>query len=145
MSLENVLQVIKQILSFPIFSIKATTVTLTSIIMFGVVMVGFVFLSRFLVKTVLTRILSRTRLDSGTRYALARIAHYLVLVIGAVIAFQIVGIDLSGLIVIFGFLSVGIGFGLQNIFNNLVSGIIILIEQTLKVGDFVDLETVAIR
>ena len=135
MSLTDILALIYQVLRFPLFTVKSTTVTLSSIIMFFLVMVGFLLISRIFLKIVLTKLLSRLKMDEGTRYNLLRITHYIVLVIGAIIAFQFVGIDLSGLIVIFGFLSVGIGFGLQNIASNFISGLIILLERPVKVGD----------
>ena len=105
MSLSDILALIYQVLRFPLFTVKSTTVTLSSIIMFFLVMAGFLLLSRIFLKIVLTKLLSRLKMDEGTRYNLLRITHYIVLVIGAIIAFQFVGIDLSGLIVIFGFLS----------------------------------------
>ena len=135
MSLSDILALIYQVLRFPLFTVKSTTVTLSSLIMFVLVMAGFLLISRIFLKIVLTRLLSRLKMDEGTRYNLLRIAHYIVLIIGAIIAFQFIGIDLSGLIVIFGFLSVGIGFGLQNIASNFVSGLIILLERPIKVGD----------
>jgi small-conductance mechanosensitive channel len=64
-----------------------------------------------------------------------RIVHYLIMITGTVVAFQFVGIDLAGLTVIFGLLSVGIGFGLQNVTSNFISGIILLFERPIKVGD----------
>ena len=64
----------------------------------------------------------------------------MVLIIAAVfIALGTIGIDLTAFAVFTGALSVGLGFGLQQIFNNFVSGLIILFERNLKVGDFVDL------
>jgi len=55
--------------------------------------------------------------------------------VGTIVAFQFIGIDLSGLMVVFGFLSVGIGFGLQNLTSNFISGLILLFERPIKVGD----------
>jgi len=69
------------------------------------------------------------------QYTLTRITHYLIMIIGAVVAFQFIGIDLTGLAIIVGFLSVGIGFGLQNITSNFVAGLILLLEQPIKIGD----------
>ncbi len=91
--------------------------------------------SRILVKRYL---LSRTPLGLGTQEALATATSYLVLALGTVIALDVAGIDLSTLAVIAGALSIGIGFGLQNIVNNFVSGLIILVERPIKVGDRIE-------
>lgn len=74
-------------------------------------------------------------------YALGRIVRYLIWIIGSIIGLHFVGFDLASLSLMGGALGVGIGFGLQNIFSNLISGVIILLEKTLKVGDFVDLQS----
>lgn len=74
-------------------------------------------------------------------YALGRIVRYLIWIMGSIIGLHFVGFDLASLSLMGGALGVGIGFGLQNIFSNLISGVIILLEKTLKVGDFVDLQS----
>lgn len=74
-------------------------------------------------------------------YAFSRISRYVVWILGSIIGLNFIGFDMSSLVLMGGALGVGIGFGLQNIFSNLVSGIIILLERTLKVGDFVDLQS----
>ncbi len=135
MDLAKILSTLHAILTYPFFTVNQTTVTLTSFFMLALVMVGFLFASRVLVKTVLRRVLRRTSMDSGLQYTLTRITHYLVVSAGAIIAFQVVGIDLSGLLVIFGFLSVGIGFGLQSVASNFVSGLVLLFERPIAVGD----------
>lgn len=74
-------------------------------------------------------------------YALGRIVRYLIWIFGSIIGLNFVGFDLGSLALMGGAIGVGIGFGLQNIFSNLISGVIILLEKTLKVGDFVDLQS----
>jgi len=91
--------------------------------------------SHLLQRLLKAHVFSRLRIDEGIQYTLTRITHYLIMIIGAVIAFQFIGIDLTGLAIILGFLSVGIGFGLQNITSNFVAGLILLLERPIKVGD----------
>lgn len=78
--------------------------------------------------------------ESGV-YALGRIVRYCIWIAGIVVSLHFVGINMGSLAYMGGALGVGIGFGLQNIFSNFISGIIILLEKTLKVGDFVDLQS----
>jgi small-conductance mechanosensitive channel len=76
--------------------------------------------------------MKRFNIEESTHFRLLRISHYLIMITGTVVAFQFVGIDLGGLAVIFGLLSVGIGFGLQNITATFIAGIILLFEQPIK-------------
>jgi len=86
-----------------------------------------------------TRVLARTKLEVGQQYAIARIVGYIVLVLGLLIGLETVGVNLNSLAVVAGALGVGIGFGLQNIVNNFVSGLIILAERPIQIGDRIDL------
>ncbi len=74
-------------------------------------------------------------------YALGKLGKYIVFIIGATMGLDAMGLDLSKLALIGGAIGVGVGFGLQNIVSNFVSGIILLVERSLKVGDFVDLQS----
>lgn len=74
-------------------------------------------------------------------YAATRFIHYLLLFIGMVFALSIVGIDTGKIALVAGALGVGVGLGLQEIVKNFVSGIVILLERSLKVGDFIELES----
>lgn len=120
-------------------------VDITPARLFGLVffIVFFWWISLFLERLIhrLARREGDTRLSDSGIYAFSRILRYLVWLVGTVIGLNYLGFDLASLAIIGGALGVGIGFGLQNVFSNLVSGIIILLEKTLKVGDFVDLQS----
>jgi small-conductance mechanosensitive channel len=121
--------------NFKLFEINQTAITPASILVFILVILAFFIISRILNRGVLRRVLDRLNMERGMQFTLIRINHYIIMIIGAVIAFQIVGFNLGGLAVIFGFLSVGIGFGLQNITSNFISGLILLFERPISVGD----------
>ena len=126
---------INQLFYFQIFQIKQTPVTAFSIFLFLLVFFLFLVFSHIFCKLLLVRMTKKLHVDEGTIYTFTRITHYTIMFVGALVAFQFVGIDLSGLVVIFGALSVGIGFGLQNLTSNFISGLIILLERPIKVGD----------
>ena len=83
------------------------------------------------------RVLPMARVNPGLRYSLKTLIGYIGLIIAVVAGVSTIGIDLSSLALIAGALSVGIGFGLQSIVNNFVSGLILLIERPIKIGDWV--------
>jgi small-conductance mechanosensitive channel len=80
---------------------------------------------------------SRTRIATGQSYALSSILNYAVLTIGFVVALAVLGLDMTKMTVLAGALGVGIGFGLQSVVNNFVSGLILLFERPIHVGDTV--------
>jgi len=83
----------------------------------------------------------RVRLPRGAAYALATIVRYVIVVIGFAFAVAALGIDLNRLTIVAGALGVGVGIGLQNVVANFVSGLILLLERRLHVGDVVQLGT----
>ncbi|HMM66245.1 MAG TPA: mechanosensitive ion channel [Dokdonella sp.] len=85
-------------------------------------------------------VLHRLELDSGTRYAYVTICRYGILMIGIIIAFSRIGVDWSKLQWIVAALGVGLGFGLQEIVANFISGIIILFERPVRVGDLISID-----
>lgn len=89
------------------------------------------------VRTMLARRLSRSRMERGAREAAVTITGYGIMIAAALIALSITGIALQNIAIIAGALSVGIGFGLQNIVNNFVSGLILLFERPIRTGDWI--------
>src|SRR6266542_969415 len=135
MKLSDVIKFVEYFLNFKLFEINKTAVTPSSIVMFLLFIAVFGMASHLLQRLLKAHVFSRLRIDEGIQYTLTRITHYLIMIVGAVVAFQFIGIDLTGLAIILGFLSVGIGFGLQNITSNFVAGLILLLERPIKVGD----------
>jgi small-conductance mechanosensitive channel len=122
----------------PLFSIGKTDITLLRLCGLLVIMLVVWRLS-ILVQRGVKR-LGEEKTDP-TVYLLSRISTYLVWILGTLIGLNYLGFELSSFAFLGGAVGVGLGFGLQNILHNFVSGIIILLEKTLKVGDIVDLQS----
>ena len=135
MTAKDLFDSVQGFLDIRLFTIGTTEVTLSAIFMFLFILLVVVILARLFARKFVERILIRLQIEEGTRYTFRRIIELAFILIGAIIAFQSIGINLSGLAVIFGLLSVGIGFGLQNITSNFVAGLILLFERPIKVGD----------
>lgn len=142
MTWDEIFSYLNDILNLTLFQIKETPVTVMSILIFLILITGFIVLGMIARNALNRKILRRFKIDEGTTYTLSRISQYIIITIGALISFQFVGIDLSGLAVIFGLLSVGIGFGLQNVTSNFISGLIILFERPITVGDRVTVNNI---
>lgn len=81
-----------------------------------------------------------TTVNQAALYTMARLAHYTLLVVGVLVALELIGIPVGKLGLFAGALGVGLGFGLQGLFSNFVSGVVLLFDKSLKVGDFVELD-----
>jgi len=110
-------------------------ITVTSILVGLVILLAFLILSRALRKVIKSKLFPRYKLDEGIQLAILKVLHYLMVGLGIIVAVQSIGLNLTSLAVVFGLLSVGIGFGLQNIVSNFISGLIILFERPIKIGD----------
>jgi potassium-dependent mechanosensitive channel len=117
--------------------IGGAKITIIDIVYLVVFFVLFMFASRLIRDTLQNRVLPRTRLDTGAKASLVNIVIYAFWVLAIYTGINILGINLSSLAFMAGALGIGIGFGLQNIVNNFVSGIILLFDPSIKVGDMV--------
>lgn len=120
-------------------SIGGTKISIINIVYLIIFLIIFTFVSRFIRETLQKRIFPRTRLDIGARASLVNIVVYAFWILAIYTGINILGINLSSLTFMAGALGIGIGFGMQNIVNNFVSGIIILFDPSIQVGDMVQI------
>jgi small-conductance mechanosensitive channel len=113
------------------------TLSLSSMIGAAIVFAVAVFFTRLVQDWLSSRLLPQTRLDAGARNSVRTIVGYIGVIVAALLAGAQIGLDVQKLALIAGGLSVGIGFGLQTIANNFVSGLILLWERTIRIGDLV--------
>lgn len=133
-------QFISDVLARPYFQVGELSISPFFLIQVVVFLLVLVIASRFVDRLLRTRVLIRTAMDPGQRYAVSRFASYAVFVVGLVVGLQSLGVNLNTLTVFGGALGIGIGFGLQNLTNNFVSGLILLAERPVKVGDRVEVD-----
>jgi len=136
---EGIRLLIYQALSgFKVGGITISLISLASAILLFIVLL---FITRFIQKILASKVLPKTRMEESVRLSFVQIFGYIGLTIAFMSAISSVGFDLSNLALIAGALSVGIGFGLQSIVSNFVSGLILLFERPIKVGDWVILSS----
>ena len=119
--------------------IGGTKITLINVAHLIIFLAFFTFLSRIIKEALQNRVLPRTSLDTGARTSLVNIVIYAFWILAIYTGINILGINLSSLAFMAGALGIGIGFGLQNIVNNFVSGIILLFDPSIQVGDMVQM------
>jgi len=129
---------LEDLLNVVIFDIKGSDFTLLTLLFIIISSILLVFLSKRLSSLLVKKVLNKYIKDTGVSDSIGTIFRYSLIVIGFITIFQSAGFDLSTLGLLAGALGVGIGFGLQNVTNNFISGIIILFERPIKVGDRIE-------
>lgn len=127
-------------LDFTLLRVGGLTITVGSLIAAGITIL-LTWVAIVVVKRALAKYAERhPNINSASFYTVTRLLQYAMLVIGALIALSMIGISLDKFALIAGALGVGLGFGLQAIFSNFISGLVLLFDRSLKVGDFVELD-----
>ncbi len=140
MNSERILTTVKEVLGLELFTVGETTVTTGSLIIALVVMILAHFASR-LTKRAIRRFFEKKELrNQANSEIIQRISQYLIMLAGIVAALQVVGIDLSTLFAAGAIFAVGFGFAMQTIAQNFVSGVILLVERSIKQGDILEIE-----
>ncbi len=120
-------------------SIGSLTFSLWSIILFVIIIVFSTFLSKVIQIFLQDEVLVKANLGRGFPETISMLVKYLIVGVGYFVAISSLGFEMSQLTIIFGALSVGIGFGLQNIFNNLVSGLILIFSRPIRIDDTIEI------
>jgi small-conductance mechanosensitive channel len=139
---QDIIEFIKSILDVSIITLGKSHLTLGSILIVVVLLTLLITLSAKLKNWLVSLLVAQRGVEIGTGQAIGSIIRYTIIAIGFVIILQSNGVDLSSLTVLAGALGIGVGFGLQNIVGNIVSGFIILFERPIKVGDRIEIGTI---
>ncbi|MDP5338505.1 MAG: mechanosensitive ion channel, partial [Nodularia sp. (in: cyanobacteria)] len=127
-----------QTLTSPILTLGRSQYSVIYLLVLIVLLLGLMILAGAATNLLRTRILQFTGIDRGAQEAVAVITKYTIIIVGAIVLLQVWGLDLSSLTILASALGVGIGFGFQDIAKNFGSGVILLFERPIQVGDFVE-------
>ena len=130
-----------EVLDYPLFTVGGAKITLGGTLWVLGILFAAWFTSRWMQRGLERYSKHRPEVSRPALYAVGRILHYLLIAIGIGVALSSIGLDLTKVAFFASALGVGIGFGLQSVVNNFISGLILLFERSLKIGDFVELES----
>lgn len=139
-SLEEQWQMAVSYLYEPLFEINETPITTLGILRFFFILFVAWVISR-LIRMALRRVAKARADHNNIAFVLSKILHYIILVFAFLVGLSSLNIDITRFALLASALSIGIGFGLQNVVSNFVSGIILLFERSIKVGDFIEFES----
>ncbi|MEP6507330.1 MAG: mechanosensitive ion channel domain-containing protein [Gemmatimonadales bacterium] len=135
----------EKLFNAPLFTIARTQVTVMTLVVFFAIAVLAFWVSRLAGRATKRGFALRGVTDEGTTGAAARLVQYVVMLLGMGVALQTLGIDLNALFAASAFFAVALGFAMQNVAQNFVSGVILLTERTIKPGDILQVEDRVVR
>jgi small-conductance mechanosensitive channel len=127
---------------FVLFKIQDVGITISHLVVAAFAILLSLVASRFIRLALRKQVLDKMHIDKGLEYALLRFIHYIILIIGVYIGLKTINIPLGAIVGLFAVIGVGIGFGLQNLASNFISGVILLLERPVKVGDRLEVNDV---
>lgn len=128
-----------------LFTLAGTKVTILSIITFILIIIGSIAVSTLFQRAFEKALSKRFHGKDGTLAALKRLVHYIVMFVGLGIALQTIGINMNALFAAGAVFAIAIGFAMQNVMQNFVSGIILLVERSIKPGDILEYENTVVK
>lgn len=131
------------VLDYPLIKIGKSSITVWAILLNLILILSFIIISSKLKDWLLASVTKRRGVNTSNWRATITLSYYALICIGLVGILQTTGLDLSFFTVLTGAIGIGVGFGMQTIFSNFVSGIIILLEKPLKLGDRIEVGQVA--
>ncbi len=140
-----VLEWLDEGLTNPLFSIAGTEVTLAAIFSFILILLASFGASLFFQRAADRVVAKRFSEQEGSFAALKRLAHYIIMLVGLGIAMEAVGINMNALFTAGAVFAVAIGFAMQNILQNFLSGVILLVERSIKPGDILEVDGALVR
>jgi len=127
---------------FVLFKIQDVGITISHLMVAVIAVLVSLVVSKILRSSLRNHVFKKINIDEGLEYTLLRFLHFLILFIGIYIGLSTVNIPLGAILGLFAVIGVGIGFGLQNLTSNFISGIILLLERPVKVGDRLEISGV---
>jgi len=128
------------IINKPLFFVNKTPISIFKLIISLIIFIIGFFVAK-IYKHYIKTISSRSKsITESTQTLISNLGHYFIFLVTLFIVLNVLGIDLSSIALVAGALSVGIGFGLQNIISNFVSGIILMLERSVKIGDYIEID-----
>ena len=144
-SVRNAAEVLREVLTTPLFYISGTAVTATTLLAVGAILWAARWISRLAQRGLARTVRVRGFRDPGTLASLQRLVHYAILIVAIGVSLETLGVDLTTLFAAGAVFAVAVGFATQNILQNFVSGIILLVERSITPSDVLEVDGEMVR